>query len=483
MASGGFDARTSRYFGATPRRCSMRWARRLGVAVGRLVASVATAGIAAGHEVGATRFDSPLPLSLLFVGAGATVGLTAAWLGRTENSLPSGTRVAGRLPAGAMRALRIAGRIGFGVLVVAAIARGLTGRQVAAENFATVFVWPLWLKGIGLVAVLVGSPWRALSPWRGVHALLERLEERTVAVGEYPARLGVWPAVVGFVATVGVIENLTVVARSPRLTAGLVALYAVGMVLGGLAFGRSWFARGDCFEVLFRQFGRVAPVRIRERDGRWIVETRYPWDGCTDAAPRPGAAVFVVAMVYTVSFDGFTGTPEYQQVLDAGRTAVGTGALTGLAVYVIGLAGFVVSFAGAAALVERIGDAGETARTTALAFAPTVLPIAAAYEIAHNYPFVIRNLGQAFDLATGAVGVPVESVDLLGWLSLPAFWGSQVLLIVAGHVAAVVAAHAVAVRRYGSLVRARRAHLPLVVVMIGYTVLSLWIVSRPVVAG
>ena len=63
------------------------------------------------------------------------------------------------------------------------------------------------------------------------------------------------------------------------------------------------------------------------------------------------------------------------------------------------------------------------------------------------------------------------------------FWGSQVALIVVGHVVAVVAAHYVAVERYGSGTAAHRGHLPLVVLMVGYTVLSLWIISQPVVAG
>jgi hypothetical protein len=72
------------------------------------------------------------------------------------------------------------------------------------------------------------------------------------------------------------------------------------------------------------------------------------------------------------------------------------------------------------------------------------------------------------------------TVALLGWLPLPAFWGTQVVLVVAGHVVAVAAAHRVAVTRYGD--DALRAHLPLVALMVGYTVLSLWIVSRPVVA-
>jgi hypothetical protein len=115
------------------------------------------------------------------------------------------------------------------------------------------------------------------------------------------------------------------------------------------------------------------------------------------------------------------------------------------------------------------------------ALAPTVLPIAAAYDVAHNYPYVVRSTGRLVELSAGSVGINIGSLNPLGWLTLPAFWASQVGLIVVGHVIAVVAAHTVAVDRYASVHAARSAHLPLVVLMIGYTVLSLWIISQPVV--
>ena len=455
----------------------MRW---IGIA-SLFIAVVPT--VAAAHDVGGTRFQTPIPLSLLFLGAGATVAVTAVWLGRTEETAPTEALPVGTTSKRTYRILRAGGRVGFATVLVVAVIRGIVGPQVAAENVATVFVWPLWLKGIGLLAILVGSPWRVLSPWRGIHALLEWVEADELGLVAYPSGWGIWPAVIGFVAVVGVVENLTVVPRSPRLTAGLVAAYTVAMVLGGVVFGRSWFRRADFLEVLYRQFGRVAPVRGHQRDGEYLMELRFPWTACTKPVVENGGVAFVVAMVYTVSFDGFTNTPEYQQVLFAVRDALGTGSGTQVLLYLVGLAGFVLSFIGAATLVELLGATELSIRAVARAFAPTVLPIAAAYELAHNYPFVLRNLAQLLELGLHAVGVETGPLSLLGWLSVPLFWGSQVLLVVLGHVIAVVAAHQVAVRRYNTLTRARRAHVPLVVVMAGYTVLSLWIISRPVVSG
>lgn len=441
------------------------------------------ADVAAAHEVGATRFDAPIPLSLLFLGAGATVAVTAAWLGRGVGTRPRRTAPLATVSPRVVRSLPALGRLLFLTAVGFAVYRGLVGRQAVAENVATVFVWPLWLKGLGLIAILFGSPWPALSPWRAVHSLFERLERSEIGLAAYPRSLGVWPAVLGFVAVVGIVENLTVVPRSPRFTAGLVALYAATMLLGGTSFGRSWYRNADFLEVLYAQFARVAPVELGAKDGRYALSLRVPWRGCTAPATRPGAVAFVVAMVYTVSFDGFTSAPEYQQLLFAVRNGLGTGSRAEVLLYLLGLAVFVGGFAAATTAVEGIGAADGARSAAARAFVPTVIPIAAAYEVAHNYPFVVRNVGRAIGLLLGAAGFPQTTVSLLGWLPLSVFWATQVALVVAGHLVAVVAAHEVAVDRYETVADARRAHLPLVVVMVGYTVLSLWIVSRPVISG
>jgi hypothetical protein len=60
-------------------------------------------------------------------------------------------------------------------------------------------------------------------------------------------------------------------------------------------------------------------------------------------------------------------------------------------------------------------------------------------------------------------------------------WYSQVALIVAGHVVAVYLAHLVALRLFGDPGRALRSQLPMLALMILYTIFSLWIISQPIV--
>jgi hypothetical protein len=487
---------------------------RLRPVAGSTVVAVTVAALASGvvraHDVTGSRFDAPVPLSLLFVGAAATVAVTAGWVAATDRSStvrvgPWPLATIGSREVSVVR-IAIAGLFGAGVLV--AVADGIVGRQVAAENLATVFTWPVWFRGLALVAVVVGSPWPLVSPWRTVYRGLCRLEGGTVSVFEYPERLGAWPALIGFLVLIGVIENLTVIPRSPRLTTVVVAAYGMVMIGGAALFGPRWFDRADPLGVLYRLFGRVAPITVRRADnGGRTVLLCPPWQDCRRPVSGVAIVTFVVAAVYTVSFDGFTDTALYQTLLFGVRDGLGTGPPTSVPLYLVGLAAFVAAFVAASRtsdafatsppdLEEVTADGGATPDATtpqlsvgdhrwrppSLAFAPTLLPVAAAYDVAHNYPYVIRSTGRLADLLIGGVGEAVGTLDPLWWLPLPVFWASQVLLIVLGHVLAVVAAHRVALDRYASVRAARRGHLPIAVLMIGYTVVSLWIVSQPIVS-
>jgi len=431
-----------------------------------LVLSLAV-GRASAHPVGVSRFDAPLPLWVVLAGAGATVALTAVALAVVGEP----TRRSSTLATIPTRVLDRAGRVAsllFLLVVGAAVADGLLGPQTPLSNLATLFVWSLWLKGIGLVAILAGSPWRALSPWRTLYRGLCRLEGEPIGRWSYPSALGSWPALVGVVVLVGVVDNLTVLPRSPAGTARVVGAYGAVMLAGALAFGGQWLDRADPLAVLYRLLGRVAPLAL-ERDGeRTRLLARPPWRESARPVADTAAAAVVVAAVYTVSFDGFAVTGTYQSVLAAVREATGVGPTVSVAVYLAGLALFLVTFWLVAHFVRVAG-----VERPVVSVAPTVVPIAAAYELAHNYPYVLASAGRL------PATVGLAAVEPLAWLSVPAFWASQVLLIVGGHLVGVVAAHRVVSRAERSTLR---AHAPLVVLMVGYTVLSLWIVSRPVVA-
>jgi hypothetical protein len=60
-------------------------------------------------------------------------------------------------------------------------------------------------------------------------------------------------------------------------------------------------------------------------------------------------------------------------------------------------------------------------------------------------------------------------------------WFMAVGAIVAGHVVATWLAHEIALTVFETSTAARRSQGPMLVLMVGYTVLSLWILSQPIV--
>lgn len=449
---------------------------------------------AVAHQITGNRFDAPIPLELLYAAAALTVLATTIAAARIVTTTPR-TRTVTLLSPRTTRLLVTTAQV-LAVLVFAvALLQGLTGRQVRAENVATLLAWAVVFDGLALLSALVGSPWRAIAPWTAIYDALAALEGRdptlttadseqrdTTRSGDLEPRrrLAGWPALLGFLLLVGVVENLTVIPESPAQTAVLLAVYALVMLAGLLLAGRSWLADADPIGVLLDLVARVAPTHVtRNEAGALTATLRAPWHATAEPVDSLGRVAFVVAAVYTISFDGFTSTPAFR-ALEFWTHDVGLpDAVGGVALYLLGFLGFLAAFALTAAAVDALGGLDDIC-AAARRLAPTVLPIAVAYEFAHYTAYVATDAARLLEVALGGLGVTLELAPLAG-VSIQTYWGFEVLVIVLGHVVAVLAAHRATLARYGRD-RARRAHLPLTLLMVCYTVLSLWIISQPVVA-
>ncbi len=99
---------------------------------------------------------------------------------------------------------------------------------------------------------------------------------------------------------------------------------------------------------------------------------------------------------------------------------------------------------------------------------------------------IVRVLGGLFFLLrpdTRAAG-PREltfDVSIEEGVGAGVVWYSQVALIVAGHVVAVYLAHRISLRLLHDPRRALWSQIPMLVLMVLYTVSSLWILAQPIV--
>jgi hypothetical protein len=245
--------------------------------------------------------------------------------------------------------------------------------------------------------------------------------------------------------------------------------------------GEDWLAQGEFLTVLFTMLAKVAPF-WQEVTGNRVRQMRG-WPGTQVLTMRPltaSAVVFVSLALAALTFDGLAETFWWQALIGenplepTGRSAVVWQNSTGLAaVWVLTLSLILAAIA----LGRKIGG-GFATGPVMLSF----LAIAAGYHAAH-YLVMLLTAGQ-YTLA--ALNDPLMQGD--SWLGLPPFYVSfgfltdpRVMpLIYAAQFVAILGAHLLAVvlglKLAGQGARPM-AHLPMTLLMVGYTVLGLWLLS------
>lgn len=369
------------------------------------------------------------------------------------------------------------------------LAAGFFGAQDPYRNLAPTAVWVLWWVGLAFACALVVDLWALASPLA--------LFPAGGGLLRYPAALGAWPAVALFFCFAWA-ELIWRDNDVPSYLAAAVLAYAVLAWAGMLLFGRAaWLQHGEAFSLAFGVLGRFAPLEAAGGD----VRLRVPGAGLLHGrAPSFSVLAFVLLMLASVTFDGFMETEAYQKLATRLQQELpgllfelserGLGESEVLATLL--LAAFPIVFLGAYWLtawsMARLAGAPSVSRV-ACAFVLSLVPIAVAYHLAHYFSllltagqFVIPLASDPFGFGWNLFGTAGYKVDL-GIVSPSVFWYSAVVLIVAGHAIAVFVAHLEAWRMFGNRRDALASQIPLLALMVAYTMLSLWILAQPIVVG
>ena len=125
--------------------------------------------------------------------------------------------------------------------------------------------------------------------------------------------------------------------------------------------------------------------------------------------------------------------------------------------------------------------------TVARLFVLSLVPIAIAYHLAHYFTYLLIQGQLMIRLASDPLGLGLNLFGTaryrpdIGIMGARFAWYTAAIAIVLGHVIAVYVAHAVALREFRDRRAALRSQLPMLMLMAGYTVVSLWIIARPIV--
>jgi hypothetical protein len=462
----------------------VRHRARLAVPAGVAAAFALAPATAQAHGL-VQRTNLPIP-EWLFGWAAAIVlvasfaGLAVLWpTPRLQDPgwrpLPGGIgRVLGSRPVEAL-----CGAVGVGLLVVVVVA-GYLGHDSALDNLAPTFILIDFWVGLVFASVLFGDVFRAFSPWRAI---------RLPGVRPYPERWGRYPAAIALLGFTW-IELVSGWGETPAdITTAAVGYTVYTLVMQAVFGTETWTRNGEAFAVYFNLFSRLSIWETRDRE----VGVRPPLGGLPRLDTPPGTVLFVIVMIGTVTFDGFSQGQIWRDVsvdvadaidgivgLDAAPKVVATLGLLA-AVAVIGVF-YRLGIDGARSVGGDI-DAPELRR----AFVHTLVPIAMVYVVAHYLTFLLFEGQATFYLASDPFG---EGWDLFGtadrgidytYVSQNATWYAQVAVVVIGHVAALTLAHDRALALYRDARLAVRSQYWMLAVMVGFTSLALWLLAQAAV--
>jgi hypothetical protein len=454
------------------------------LAAGAMSAAVLAPQAAQAHGI-VQRTTLPIP-ELVFAYAAALVlvlsfaGLALLWPSPRLQDPPWRP-----LPAGIGRALGsevvevLCAAIG-GALFAIAIYAGYEGGGSALDNLAPTFILIDFWVGLVFVSALFGDVFRAFSPWRAI---------RLPGVRAYPERWGRYPAAIALFGFTW-IELVSGWGEVPGDLTTAAVVYTVYTIAMQAVFGtEAWSRNGEAFAVYFNLFSRLSVWETRDRE----VGLRPPLGGLPRLDPVPGTVLFVVVMIGTVTFDGFSQGQLWKDVsVDLADAFDG---IVGLetAPKVVGTLGLLAAVA-AIGLFYRLGIDGARsvggdldARQLRRAFIHTLVPIAMVYVAAHYLTFLLFEGQATFYLASDPFG---QGWDLFGtadraidytYLSQNATWYLQVAVVVVGHVAALILAHDRALALYRDPKLAVRSQYWMLAVMVGFTSLALWLLAQAAV--
>lgn len=465
-------------------------------------------------SVQAHTFGQPytLPVPLWLYGWGASSALVVSFLAVAYFMSAAGAaapRPAREWMRGTalLRRLRVAGvlRAAGVLLLLATVVTGAFGVRDPNRNLAMTAFWTWFVLVLSYASAVVGNLYEFANPWRTITHGLARLWP---AYGRprvrYPERAGAWPALVlygGFIAW-----ELLGWPR-PQPLAGMLAAYTLLNLLAvALVGSEAWFRHGELFSVFFRLLSLLAPVDLRREATGPRVWLRAPGSGALDERPGQLALlIFVLAMLASTAFDGLHAT--------RGFIALFWRDSTGLVARLVGQAPilapdaawpwyqawqalcivlapllYLALYAGALALAKALARSERPLRELALDFAYTLLPIVLVYHASHYFTLVLSQVPKTPSLLSDPFGWNWDLIGLrerfratyipdLTWT-----WHMQVGIILLGHVASVVLAHRVALRVFPGRRAALISQLPLLALMVGFTIFGLWILAQPLEA-
>ena len=375
---------------------------------------------------------------------------------------------------------------------------GFKGNSDPMQNLLPLTTWIVWWIGLTMATALFGNFWNIISPWPALGKLISffpgihlNSKSEHLSLG----KLAYWPAVILFFLYAW-LELVHPSPMDPVTLARIIVIYLILTASGILIFGsKQWLNTCEPFTVFFRMVSWLSPIYLipakeRKNASSSRISVRMPCSGLlrSELLPLSGKA-FVLLVLSTVSFDGLSRTFWWLS-LNGINPLEFPGKTFMVLTNTFGLFSTFLVFAAAYYLTHIISCSLNYHSKPSGNFIYSMIPIAFGYHFAHYLPtflvdiqYALIALSDPFSLGWNLFGTSEWTVSasfLSDFESVVMIWFLQISAIVLAHVAAVIVAYLLQLHDSPNGQNSILVQIPATLLMIGYTVFGLWLLSTPV---
>tara|TARA_Y100000590_G_scaffold413983_1_gene510385 strand:+ start:1966 stop:3423 length:1458 start_codon:yes stop_codon:yes gene_type:complete len=451
------------------------------------------------------RYDLPIPLEIYFLGAGISISATFIFLllflqkgfslRNPHLDVSSWFFVRNLHNKIFMLLAKTTSVFLFFTIVIA----GFIGDPDPVQNIAPTFIWIIFWVGAIFFIGFVGDVWKLINPWLIIHEVIDSISRKYASKeitrnAQYPPGLSSWPAV-GIFFIFAWIENVWINASDPFSLSVIITIYTLFTLTGMFFFNpKIWLKNCEPLSMILGFFARLAFCELRWCNSKPQVFLKFFGTGLIKKAPPTfSQGIFIILVLSTVSFDGFSETGLWSKFFARSYDSfawLGTYAYSGIRTIGLICAPFVLGSVFFLAIgLSKKASRSNTKMTTLIAeFSVSLLPIAFAYHVAHYFSYLLIQGQRIIALASDPFGWGWDVFGTADYkpditiIDAKFAWILGLFAIIIGHVIATYAAHIIASKKSESQLDILRTQSPILILMIGYTIVSLWILAQPIVS-
>ncbi len=460
------------------------------------------------------RYDLPVPMNWVIFAACCVVLLSFLWTPFIQNKDLDVTRFTLNLqaqnpafnPPGPLTAWTLILKVCAVALLLLTFLSAFFGSADPLMNFSPTFIWIVWWLGSSFACMLFGNHWQHLDPWLCVYQsarvawLRVGNASRQKPLLNWPLTWGRWPACLSLLTWCG-LEIIYPIAAMPHRLGWFIAAYSAITWLGMTLWGPSqWRSHADGFTLYFELIGQA----------RHMLMGHGKEDQATMSCPSQAdisTVALLIAIFTSVLFDGIHAGPAWLvfekwmthlAFMRSDTNGYWLGALGLIGLWLSLLLSYLLTCYATRCLLnfcERHASTANDVQVTTVelanAFLASLLPIAMAYLLAHNFSSffiqgqnIIALSSDPFGFGWNLLGTAQYYPDI-SLVDAKLTWYVATFSIVLGHVISVFMSHRVAnfyaMRTRGVRLKAWVLNLPVTLVMIALTAISLTIIAEPLV--